>query len=148
MRLRSEAQNGQYNLPYMKAQDYFNTDLSIFKNFNLGGEKKLQLRVNAYNAFNHPIASPDPGQNLTLRFTNGVLSDPELRQAARGQQVRPAHRPARLEVHLLVSGAGAAIPAPHPLFSFVRFVRQSALYPAHPLPRWAHNRPELPCHSS
>ena len=71
-------ENGQYNLPYMKAQDYFNTDLSLFKNFNLGGEKKLQLRVNAYNAFNHPIASPDPGQNLTLRFTNGVLSDPNF----------------------------------------------------------------------
>jgi outer membrane receptor protein involved in Fe transport len=70
--------NGNYNMPYMKAQSYFNTDLSLFKNFDLGGEKKLQLRLNAYNAFNHPIAYPDPGTNLTLRFTNGVLSDPNF----------------------------------------------------------------------
>jgi hypothetical protein len=70
-----QGENGSYNMPYMKAQDYFNTDLSLFKNFDLGGEKKLQLRFNAYNALNHPIAYPDPGQNLTLRFTNGVLSD-------------------------------------------------------------------------
>jgi hypothetical protein len=70
--------NGNYNMPYMKAQSYKNVDLSLFKNFDLGGDKKLQLRVNAYNAFNHPIAYPDPGNNLTLRFTNGVLSDPNF----------------------------------------------------------------------
>jgi hypothetical protein len=70
--------NGNYNFPYMKAQSYYNTDLSLFKNFNLGGERKLQLRINAYNAFNHPIAAPDVGQNLTLRFTNGVMSDPNF----------------------------------------------------------------------
>jgi hypothetical protein len=70
--------NGNYNMPYMKAQSYKNVDLSLFKNFDLGGDKKLQLRVNAYNAFNHPIAFPDIGQNLTLRFTNGVNSDPNF----------------------------------------------------------------------
>jgi hypothetical protein len=70
--------NGQYNMPYMKAQSYFNTDLSLFKNFTLGGERKLQLRINAYNVFNHPIAYPDPGTNLTLRFTNGEMSDPNF----------------------------------------------------------------------
>ena len=68
--------NGNYNLPYMKAQPYWNVDLSLFKNFDLGGDRKLQLRVNAYNALNHPIASPDTGTNLTMRFENGVLSDP------------------------------------------------------------------------
>jgi hypothetical protein len=70
--------NGTYNMPYMKAQPYFNTDLSLFKNFSLGGDKKLQLRVNAYNVFNHPISFPDNGTNLTLRFTNGVMSDPNF----------------------------------------------------------------------
>jgi hypothetical protein len=34
--------------------------------------------VNAYNVFNHPISFPDNGTNLTLRFTNGVLSDPNF----------------------------------------------------------------------
>jgi hypothetical protein len=73
-----QGSNGTYNMPYMKAQSYHNVDLSLFKNFDLGGEKKIQLRINAYNAFNHPIAYPDPGTNLTLRFTNGELSDPNF----------------------------------------------------------------------
>ncbi len=36
--------NGSYTMPYMKAQAYWNVDLSLFKNFSLGGDKKLQLR--------------------------------------------------------------------------------------------------------
>ena len=70
-------ENGQYNMPYMKAQPFWNLDLSVFWNIDLGGDKKLQLRANAYNALNHPIAYPDPGQNLTARFENGVLSNPD-----------------------------------------------------------------------
>jgi hypothetical protein len=70
--------NGNYNLPYMKGQSYWNVDLSLFKNFDLGGDKKLQLRLNAYNALNHPIAYPDVGTNLTMRFENGVQSDPSF----------------------------------------------------------------------
>jgi hypothetical protein len=58
-------------MPYMKAQDYLNFDFSVFKNFSLGGDKKLQLRASAYNVFNHPIAYPASGTNLTLRFVNG-----------------------------------------------------------------------------
>jgi hypothetical protein len=27
-------------------------DLSLFKNFDLGGDKRLQLRIEAFNAFN------------------------------------------------------------------------------------------------
>jgi hypothetical protein len=73
----SPGQNGNYALPYMKAQAYWNIDLSLFKNFNLGGDKKLQFRASAYNVLNHPIAYPDPGTNLTLRFANGVLANPD-----------------------------------------------------------------------
>jgi hypothetical protein len=69
-------ENGVYNMPYMKAQAFWNIDLSVFWNIDLGGDKKLQLRANAYNVFNHPIAYPDPGQNLTARFENGVLTNP------------------------------------------------------------------------
>jgi hypothetical protein len=74
----SPGQNGNYNLPYMKAQSYFNHDLSLFKNFDVGGSKKLQLRASAYNVFNHPIAFPDNGANLTLRFNNGQMTDPNF----------------------------------------------------------------------
>jgi hypothetical protein len=76
--LPAKGTNGNYNMPYMKAQPYWNLDLSLFKNFSLGGDKQLQLRVNAYNALNHPIATPDRGTNLTMRFTNGVLTDPKF----------------------------------------------------------------------
>ena len=70
----SPGQNGSYNMPYMKAQSYFNADLSLFKNFDLGGDRKLQFRINGYNVLNHPIAYPDPANNLTLSFNNGALS--------------------------------------------------------------------------
>ncbi len=69
--------NGNYNMPYMKAQAFWNLDLSVFWNIDLGGDKKLQLRANAYNALNHPIAYPDGGNNLTLRFDQGVLTNPD-----------------------------------------------------------------------
>ena len=70
-------ENGVYNMPYMKAQSFWNLDLSVFWNIDLGGDKKLQLRANAYNVLNHPIAYPDPGTNLTLRFDQGVLANPD-----------------------------------------------------------------------
>jgi len=73
----SPGQNGNYVLPYMKAQPYWNVDFSIFKNFSLGGTKRLQFRGTAYNALNHPIAFPDPGNNLTLRFDRGRLANPD-----------------------------------------------------------------------
>jgi hypothetical protein len=72
----SPGHNGNYILPYMKAQPYWNVDLSLFKNFNLGGAKKLQFRSSAYNVLNHPIAFPDPGANLTLKFDHGKLANP------------------------------------------------------------------------
>jgi hypothetical protein len=35
----SPGANGSYMMPYMKAQPYFNNDLSLFKNFKLGGDR-------------------------------------------------------------------------------------------------------------
>jgi hypothetical protein len=69
-------QNGTYNLPYMKGQPYWSVDLAVYKNFDLGGDRKLQLRLSAYNAFNHPLAFPDYSRNLTLRFDRGILDAP------------------------------------------------------------------------
>jgi hypothetical protein len=71
----SPGSNGNYVLPYMKAQPYWNVDMSLFKNFSLGGAKKLQFRTSAYNVLNHPIAFPDPGTNLTLKFDHGKLAN-------------------------------------------------------------------------
>jgi len=71
----SPGSNGNFILPYLKGQAYWNVDMSVFKNFSLGGAKKLQFRVSGYNVLNHPIAFPDPGTNLTLKFDHGKLAN-------------------------------------------------------------------------
>jgi hypothetical protein len=71
----SPGNNGNFILPYLKAQPYWNVDLSLFKNFSLGGTKKLQFRTSAYNVLNHPIKFPDPNANLILRFDHGQLAN-------------------------------------------------------------------------
>jgi hypothetical protein len=72
-------QNGNYILPYLKTQAYFNHDLSLIKNIPLPrGGHRLQFRLAAYNVFNHPIRFPDTGKNLTLQFTNGQQTNPEF----------------------------------------------------------------------
>jgi hypothetical protein len=73
----SPGANGNFVMPHMVAQAYWNVDLTLFKNFELGGDKRLQFRMSAYNALNHAIAAPDPGTNLTMRFDNGVLANPD-----------------------------------------------------------------------
>jgi hypothetical protein len=66
--------NGNYIFPYLKGNSYYNQDLSAFKNFPIGSKgQKLQLRIAAYNVFNHPIATPY-SYNTQLQFTNGVQS--------------------------------------------------------------------------
>jgi hypothetical protein len=48
---------------------YFNSDLSVFKNFNITESKKLQFRIQAYNFLNHPLWSFPDGGNLSLKFS-------------------------------------------------------------------------------
>jgi len=71
--------NGNYVFPYLKGNSYTNHDMSLFKNFSIGSKgQRIQLRISAYNVFNHPTAYADPGANLTLNFTNGVQSSPNF----------------------------------------------------------------------
>jgi hypothetical protein len=58
----------------MKSNEFWNVDLSLYKNFSIGGDRKLQLRMSAYNVFNHPTAYPDGSQNMTLSYSNGVMT--------------------------------------------------------------------------
>jgi hypothetical protein len=70
-------QNGNYASPTVRGPWYQNHNLSVFKNFGLGsgGRHKLQFRMEAYNFLNHPLTLLDTNNNLTARFTNGVLTD-------------------------------------------------------------------------
>ena len=50
-----------------------NLDFSIFKNFAIGeGSKKIQLRGDFYNAFNHPQYVPGSVNGVELTATTGV----------------------------------------------------------------------------
>jgi len=70
--------NGSARQPYIKGQSYSNHDLSLAKSFPLGKGSRLQLRIAAYNVFNHPIRYPDVARNLTLVFDNGVQTNAEF----------------------------------------------------------------------
>jgi hypothetical protein len=69
-------QNGPTIGPAVYGPAFFNSDLGMFKNFNITESKKLQFRFNAYNFLNHPLWSFH-GNNLSLGFNpNGTLSTP------------------------------------------------------------------------
>jgi hypothetical protein len=72
----SVGQNGAYVFPTIRTQSYLNHDLSLAKNIPIGGNgHRLQVRVAAYNAFNHPLRVPDTTRNLTLRYERGVQTN-------------------------------------------------------------------------
>jgi hypothetical protein len=72
-------QNGPTVLPAIYGPAFFNSDLGLFKNFQITESKKLQIRINGYNFLNHPLWSFN-GSNLTLGFdgTTGQLNAPNF----------------------------------------------------------------------
>jgi len=48
-------QQGTLNVPYLHLPAYFDSDLAIYKNFNLSERQKIQFRVSATNWLNHPL---------------------------------------------------------------------------------------------
>jgi len=75
-------QQGAYIFPALTGPGFFNTDLSLFKNFTFGQSesKKLQFRFSGYNFLNHPNRTFLNGdQNLNLTFNNsGTLTNPNF----------------------------------------------------------------------
>ncbi len=74
-------QNGPIVLPEIFGPAFFNSDLSMFKNFRMGESKKLQFRFSSYNFLNHPLWSfRGAGNNLNLNFngTTGKLDNPNF----------------------------------------------------------------------
>jgi hypothetical protein len=64
----SVGENGATLLPVSYGPAFFNSDLGLFKNFQIKESMKLQFRVQAYNFLNHPLWSFN-GSNLGLSFT-------------------------------------------------------------------------------
>ncbi len=70
-------QNGPSVLPAIYGPSFFNSDLGLFKNFQIKESKKLQIRFNGTNFLNHPLWSFN-GANLGLGFdgTSGKVNTP------------------------------------------------------------------------
>ena len=69
-------QQGNYIFPTLTGPGFFNTDMSVFKNFTFAESRKLQFRFSGYNFVNHPnrtFISNDSGLNLTFD-PSGVLN--------------------------------------------------------------------------
>jgi Carboxypeptidase regulatory-like domain len=67
-------QQGAYIFPSLTGPGFFDSDLSLFKNFTFGNSesKKLQFRFSGYNFLNHPVrtfVANDPGLSLTFDST-------------------------------------------------------------------------------
>ena len=52
---------------------YQNVDLTLSKRFQLGGRRALEVRVEAFNAFNHPSFGP-PARDLSVPNTFGQIT--------------------------------------------------------------------------
>lgn len=80
--LPTPGQNGSFILPYVKAPPFWNTDLSLFKNFQISESKKIQFRLSAYNFINHPLTAFNPAggdSNLNLSFNaDGTLQNKDF----------------------------------------------------------------------
>jgi hypothetical protein len=46
--------NGTYRLPYIHGPAYINDSIGLFKSFSMGEKRKLEVRGEAFNLFNHP----------------------------------------------------------------------------------------------
>jgi hypothetical protein len=65
-------ENGGTVIPPIYGPAYFNWDLGLFKNFQMGEQRKLQFRIDGYNFLNHPLWSFN-GNNLSLTFDPSSL---------------------------------------------------------------------------
>jgi hypothetical protein len=72
----SIGKNGVYQMPFITGPGFNQSDLSVFKNFQVGSDenRKLQLRFEAFNFLNHPLwgylTGVDP--NLKVNFANST----------------------------------------------------------------------------
>jgi hypothetical protein len=76
----SPGHNGPYVMPYIKGPAFFNSDLSLFKNFQISENKRIQFRFSAYNFLNHPLttfspAGGDNNLNLSLDQSGHLTND-------------------------------------------------------------------------
>ncbi len=69
-----EAGNGR--IPYMAGPMFWNSDLTLLKNFRITEHQNVEFRIAAFNFLNHDLLSfNNNDSNLKMGFSNGVLSN-------------------------------------------------------------------------
>jgi hypothetical protein len=77
--LPTPGHNGAIIMPEMFGPSFFDSDLSVFKNFYISERQKLQFRFSAYNFLNHPVWTFGADNNLNLSFdSNGKVNNPNF----------------------------------------------------------------------
>jgi hypothetical protein len=71
---------GTYVFPTMTGPGFFNTDLTLFKDFTWGNSenKKLRFQFSGYNFLNHPLRTfikGDPGLNLSFDSAGNQIAN-------------------------------------------------------------------------
>jgi hypothetical protein len=71
--------NGSFNFPYIHGPAFFNSDLTLFKNFRMKEGRSLQLRFAGFNFLNHPITSFSGRFPVEANLTwTGTTTAPQL----------------------------------------------------------------------
>lgn len=65
---------GNCSVGVARAPGYTNVDLVLSKRFAAGGPRYAEVRVEAFNAFNHPSFGP-PGRDISVPNTFGVITN-------------------------------------------------------------------------
>ena len=69
--LPTPGHNGTFVIPEEFGPGFFNTDLSLFKNFHFTERRTLQFRVEGFNVLNHANRSFGLDNSLNLAFNAG-----------------------------------------------------------------------------
>ncbi len=76
------SKNGPTIWPYIKGPAYFNSDLSLYKNFKVTERQNVQLRFAAFNFLNHPLRqfnADGTNNDLRLTFASGGTTNSNAR---------------------------------------------------------------------
>jgi hypothetical protein len=73
-------QQGTLIWPYLRAPAYFDTDIGLFKNFQITESQKVQFRISATNWINHPLPqfglAGNSDESLLLSGPGGTNANP------------------------------------------------------------------------
>lgn len=92
-------QQGTLNFPYLRGPAYFDSDLALYKNFQVSERQKIQFRISATNWLNHPLPQfglagiSDQQLNFTRNYTVSETSQAECNLLIGAGTIAPCNVP-------------------------------------------------------